>query len=94
MVIHDFHFIGVTIGPDKTDTPLIVYPDAVLALAFTFQGFETVGRWNAQIIKGFGVIQHTQFSTCNSLNIIGQPILGQAPGPFPSVAGTGGVALQ
>jgi hypothetical protein len=56
VVIHDFHITDITIGPDKTDTPLIVYPDAVLALAFTFQGFETVGRWNAQVSKGFSVV--------------------------------------
>jgi hypothetical protein len=61
------------IRPYKTDTPLIVYPDTVLALAFTFQGFEAIGRGNAQIINVFCVVQHTQFPTCNSLNIIGQP---------------------
>lgn len=32
MVIYDLHVIGVTVPPHKADSPLVVDPDAMLAL--------------------------------------------------------------
>lgn len=32
MVINDFYVIGVPVTPDKADSPLVVDPNAVLAL--------------------------------------------------------------
>ena len=58
MVINNFNVISVFIMPNETDAPLAVYPNAVLPLAVPFQGFESVGRWNQEILKaGSGIEQ-------------------------------------
>jgi len=42
VVINDFHMDGIAAGPLKTDAPLIVDANAVLAFAIAFQGPESV----------------------------------------------------
>ena len=69
MAFDDFHVVGVTLDPSKTDAPLIVDPDAVLAFAIALEGFESIGRWNTQIIQHGGVPEHTQLATCHGLDI-------------------------
>jgi len=61
--------MGVTVNPSEADAPLIVDPDAVLAFALTLQGFEPIGRRNAQIIQHGGVPQHAQLAPCHGLDI-------------------------
>ena len=47
MVIDDFHIECMSFRPAKTDPPLIVDTDAVLALAVAFQRFQPVtGRYD------------------------------------------------
>ena len=69
VVIDDFHVVGVAVSPTEADAPLIVNPDAVLAFALPLQGFEPIGRRNAQIIQHGGVAQHAQFASCHGLDI-------------------------
>ena len=38
MVIYYFYLMSVTVFPHKTDTPLIIYTNTVLALTISFQG--------------------------------------------------------
>ena len=59
--------------PDETDAPLIVDPDTVLAFAFAFQRLQPVGRRNAEIIQLVGIVQHTQFSPGDGLNVPWEP---------------------
>jgi len=44
MVIHDLHVVGVIIFPVETDPPLIVDPDAVLALSASRKRLESISR--------------------------------------------------
>jgi len=69
VVIDDFHVVGVTINPSKTDTPLIVDADAVLAFSAALECFKTVGRRNSQILKREGIAEHAQLATRHRLNI-------------------------
>lgn len=83
VVIDDFHVVGVTVIPSEADAPLIVDPDAVLAFALTLQGFQPIGRRNAQIIQHAGVPQHAQLAACHRLDIDRQaPGRRSAPDPF------------
>jgi len=59
----------ISLSPNKTDTPLIVDPNTVLAFTFTFQCFKSVGRWNMEIVQAMSIVQHTQFSPCDRLDI-------------------------
>jgi hypothetical protein len=44
MIISDLHFIGVSIPPQKADSPLIVDPDTVLPLSVARQLLKAVAR--------------------------------------------------
>jgi hypothetical protein len=56
-VIDAFHVMRVSILPAETDAPLIVDPDAVLAIAPVFQRLKPVGWGNPEIIRGDGAIE-------------------------------------
>ena len=73
VVIDDLHIVGVTIYPAEADAPLVIYPDAVLALEVTFERFKPVGWRNPQIVQGDGVVEHTQLATRHGLDIGRQP---------------------
>jgi hypothetical protein len=72
MVINDFDIIRITALPDETDTPLLVYPDAVLTFPVMMQGLQMVGRRNSQGLNRTGSIQHQKFDYRSSLNVLRQ----------------------
>ena len=49
MVVHDFDVNGITIHPDKTDSPLIVDPNTVLSYPVSMQCLQSVRRRYAQV---------------------------------------------
>lgn len=69
MIIRNLDPLGISIDPDKTHSPLIINPDAILAFTLSFQGLETVGRRYPQIIQGSGVADHAQLAPGDFLNI-------------------------
>lgn len=68
MVIDDADLAALPVVPDETDAPLVVDPDAVLALAASLQRLQPVGRRNAQVVEPLGVVQHPQFAPRDVLN--------------------------
>jgi len=60
MVIFNPYFPGAFIIPLKTDPPLSVYPDAVLAFSFAFQSFKAIRGKPFQVIQGCRIIQDLQ----------------------------------
>jgi len=69
MVIDNFNLVGIGVPPDKTDMPLPVYPDNVLAFPVTTKSFKKISGWNPQEIKGGGSMQQMEFSLGNPLDI-------------------------
>jgi len=69
MIIDDFNIICIAVMPSKTNTPLLIYSDTVLARAISFQWFNSVSWWNPQITYILSVVNHPQFPPRNSLNI-------------------------
>jgi len=67
MIVHDLNVVGVVALPAKTDAPLIVYPNAVLACTIATQKFEPVTRRYAQIVECRCCIQYQEFSQRGSL---------------------------
>jgi hypothetical protein len=61
MVVDYFNFVCVATFPNKTDTPLVVYADAMLSFAVILQLFQSISWRNAdpsvqlrhQLIKVF-----------------------------------------
>jgi hypothetical protein len=67
MVIDDLHVVGISLRAAKTQTPLIVYPNAKLPLAITLEGLQSVRRRYAQIIDASGNVEHLKLSPSNYL---------------------------
>src|SRR5690606_26042881 len=68
VVIDGLHVMGVTIPPAEAHAPLVVDPDAVLALAATFECFKTIGGRNPQVIQGDSAVKHAQLAAGDLLN--------------------------
>jgi hypothetical protein len=43
VIIDDLDIIGIIVLPDKTDTPLIIDPNTVLALPISVEHFQAIG---------------------------------------------------
>ena len=60
MVVDDFNVMRAIVMPCKTDTPLVIDPDAKLSLAVTAEGFEPVAGQEPQCFDGVGGIKDAQ----------------------------------
>ena len=58
MVIGDFNLGGIAGAKLKTDTPLVIDPDAVLALAWSLELFQAVARHPDKRSHVFSGMQH------------------------------------
>ena len=67
VIIHNLHVVGIAIAPDKTNAPLVIDADAVLAFPVTFQGFQMIAGRRPQIAKFGRDIQLPQFSLSDAL---------------------------
>ena len=62
MIVCYFNIMCTIILPYKTDSPLVIYPDAILSFTITTQFLKSV-RWRyPQIMYVLGIIKHPQFS--------------------------------
>lgn len=68
MVIDDFNVTDVAFAPDKTNPPLIVNSDAVLAGPITFECLEPVAGRNAKILQPFGGMKIEELTPCHALD--------------------------
>jgi hypothetical protein len=75
--------IRPSLRPDETDAPLLIDTDAVLPGSVTFQGLEAIIRWHGKISEHAGIIQHSQLSQSDPLNVLWQGSAERtAPDPF------------
>jgi hypothetical protein len=72
MVIDNLYIVGIAAFPNETDSPLIINPNAPLAVSVTGKFFETIGRRNAQIVERKGAAEHSQLSQGHLLNVTRQ----------------------
>jgi len=69
VVVNDLHAESIALVPDKTDPPLVINPDAVLTVTSPAKRFKAVGGWDAEVIQGSGIIEHTEFAPSHLLDI-------------------------
>ena len=72
MIVHYFYLVSIPIAPFKTNTPLVIDADAVLANSGSGQLFQPVGGWGTQVIQGGGIVQYAQFSQRHLLDVSGK----------------------
>jgi hypothetical protein len=54
--------------PCKTDPPLVIDSNAVLALPISGELFDPISRRNAQILQRLRVVQYRELPTCDVLD--------------------------
>jgi hypothetical protein len=69
VVIYDFHIFRARICPNKAQSPLIVYADAILAGTITLERFEMIAGWRLQIIEPIRDFELTNFASSDFTNV-------------------------
>jgi hypothetical protein len=62
MIINDLNLVGAILGPNETDAPLLVDPDAVLASSVPAKQLQTISRDCLQLCQRGRGIDHCKFS--------------------------------
>lgn len=57
MIINDFDVVGAGVSPAKTNSPLSVDTNAVLASAAALEGFQSIAWYGPQDIKTHGSVK-------------------------------------
>lgn len=73
VIVDDFDGFRVAVDPAETDAELIVDSDAVLATAVSFERFQAVAGWDAQVVKSAGNLQLAQLPASNGLESLEPP---------------------
>ena len=73
VIVDDLDIERVTIAPDKTDPPLVIDANTVLARTIARQTFQAIARRNAQIVQSGRAVKHSQLASGDSLNLSRQP---------------------
>ena len=68
MVIHNLDVFRTSRRPTKTQTPLFVDADAVLASAIAFQRLQAIAWWNPQIIQSCRDFELPELATSDDSN--------------------------
>jgi len=68
MVVNDFDLVHVAAIPTKTDTPLVINTNAVLPLAPSLQGFQTISRGHSEIREAPRLVEIEELPSCSSLD--------------------------
>ena len=72
VIVSDLDLECIALPPDETYSPLVVDPNAVLALAVTQEFLETVSRRNIQVCQGIRCIQNPKPDVGLALDVMGQ----------------------
>ncbi len=62
MIVCDLNFSWALVGPTEADSILVVYADAMLTGAITFQFLQPISRWRTKISKKLGLIELVKLS--------------------------------
>ena len=68
MVIYDLNLFCTCCFPTKTDAPLIVNTNAVVAGTIALECFKSISRRHSQIIQPGGNLELSQLSSCHLFN--------------------------
>ena len=72
MIVGDLDLESIALPPNEANPPLVVDPNAVLALAVAQELFEVVSRRNIQICQAIRCIQNPKFDVGPALDIMGK----------------------
>jgi hypothetical protein len=73
VIVNDLNFVGVSIPPGETKSPLVVDANAVLSFASPMQRFQAIARWRRHVAQFRGAVQLPQFSARDVLDRLKTP---------------------
>jgi hypothetical protein len=73
VIVHDFNVVSIPVPPNETQTPLIVYPNAVLALPVPTQRFQSIAGRRRQVPQFRGAVQLPKFAPRYAFNYLKAP---------------------
>ena len=76
MVVNNLNLVGAVLTPAKTNSPLVVNANAVLAFPITFQRFKPIRWWCQQVPQFRCIVQHLQLACRDDVDI------GESPDAF------------
>jgi hypothetical protein len=62
VIVNDLDVIGVTVGPAKANSPLIIDSDAVLSPAISGEFLQTIGRRHSEFVQRGGGVYDQQLA--------------------------------
>jgi len=65
VIVCDLNFSWAFVGPTEADSILVVYADAMLTGAITFQFLQPISRWSTKINKKLGLVELVNLSDGN-----------------------------
>jgi hypothetical protein len=68
VIIHNLHPVWAILPPHKAHTPLVIDPDAVLALPVSMQSFQAIAGKAGQVNQADCTVQDLQASLCLCLH--------------------------
>lgn len=74
VVIGNFHIESISVPPAETDSPLVVYSDAVLAGPIAPKRLQSIPRGNSKRFQIRRGVQHEQFHMTRPLDILRQSL--------------------
>jgi hypothetical protein len=90
MIIDDLDVKGMPFTPPERDPPLLVDPDAVLALSITLQSLELIRTWNRKVLQLSSRVQLLQLHQRPLLNVARNPLgVLATPNPLSLLASEG-----
>ena len=76
MVVNNLNIFGAVPAPTKTNSPLVVNANAMLAFPIAFKRFKPIRRWCRQIPQLGRIVQQLQLACCDDVDI------GKSPDTF------------
>lgn len=72
MIVDDLNVIGIAVLPAKTDSPLVIDANTVLAGTISLELLQTVPRWDAQVVKLLGGVHQAEFAQHRAVELGGE----------------------
>jgi len=69
MIVNDFDIMCIHAIPAKANSPLIIYPDAMLPRPVPQQNLQTITRQRTQIINAYSGMNQVQLPPRHPLNV-------------------------
>jgi hypothetical protein len=69
VVICDLYFERIALVPHTANAPLFIAANCILSCAIGFQFLETIPRRGAKILKRLHIVEHSELSQSDALDI-------------------------